>query len=80
MGEKIDMTDTPAEGAPPEFLWGAPAIAKAIGKSEQATRHMIRKRQLPVGKVGGQWVTTRQALLEHVASMSHIIPLAGRKA
>jgi hypothetical protein len=49
-----------------DILWGAPAIAKAIGKSPRATYHMLERGQLPATKIGGQWVMSMVKLLEVV--------------
>jgi hypothetical protein len=43
--------------------WGAPAIAKVINKSTDATEHMLTKGLIDARKVGGRWVSTPRRLL-----------------
>lgn len=39
-----------------ELLWGAAAIAKAIGRTERATFHALEKGELPgARKIAGRW-------------------------
>jgi hypothetical protein len=46
------MTDTTA----PEYIWGAKAIAAAIGRSEKATFAMLERGVIAgARKVGGRW-------------------------
>ncbi|HTM72237.1 MAG TPA: hypothetical protein VL198_03315 [Pseudolabrys sp.] len=56
-------------------IWGAPAIAKIINKSTDATEHMLIKGQLDASKVGGKWVSTPRRLM---ASLSK--PFEARRA
>ena len=44
------------------ILWGASAIAAAIGKSLNATFHLLEKGRLPARKVGRQWSADREVL------------------
>lgn len=53
--------DTPTESSP--FIWGARDIAKAIGKTERATFHMLERGVIPARRVGARWVADRAALL-----------------
>jgi hypothetical protein len=46
-----------------DILWGAPAIAAAIGKSTRATYHLLEHGRLPAKKIGGQWVMSRAAFM-----------------
>jgi hypothetical protein len=40
----------------PRIVWGVPAIAKAINRTERATYHMVERGTLPgARKVGGRW-------------------------
>lgn len=48
-----------------DLLWGAAAIAAAIGKTTRATFHILEQGQIPARKVGNQWVASRKALREH---------------
>lgn len=46
-----------------EVIWGVPAIAKAIGRTDRATYHLLDQGALAgARKVGGRWCITRQAL------------------
>lgn len=45
------------------ILWGAAAIAGAIGQAERATFHMLEGGKLPARKVGRRWVADRDSLL-----------------
>lgn len=46
-----------------DLVWGAEAIAKAIGRSTRSTFHMLDSGELPAKKVGGRWVAERNKLL-----------------
>ena len=46
-----------------DLIWGASAIAKAIGRTDRQTFHMLEKGILPAKKVGGRWVAERGQLL-----------------
>jgi hypothetical protein len=49
----------------PEFLWGADAIAEAIGRTPRQAFHLISTGALrSVQKKGGRWVALRSKLLE----------------
>ncbi|KQU95198.1 hypothetical protein ASC68_18780 [Devosia sp. Root105] len=54
--------DTPTSESSP-IIWGARAIAAAIGKTPRATFHLLERGELPARKVGHQWVADRDALL-----------------
>jgi hypothetical protein len=58
------MTTTIDETTPADVLWGAEAIAKAIGQSERATYHLLANKLLPAKRIGGRWVASRQKLIE----------------
>jgi hypothetical protein len=51
-----------------DLLWGADAIAKAIGRTERMTFHLLEKGEIPAKKVGGRWVASRAKLLEHLTN------------
>jgi hypothetical protein len=51
------------ETTPADVLWGAEAIAKAIGQSERATYHLLANELLPAKRIGGRWVASRRKLL-----------------
>jgi hypothetical protein len=45
-------------------IWGVPAIAKAIGRTERAVYHLLEKGQLPgIQKIGGKWCLNPRAFL-----------------
>lgn len=47
-------------------IWGAAAIAKAIGRSRRQTFHLLNKGELKGAvKRGGRWCITRNALLSN---------------
>ena len=46
-----------------ELLWGTRAIARAIGRTERQTFHLLEKRLLPAKRVGGRWVASRRRLI-----------------
>jgi hypothetical protein len=48
---------------PMDLIWGASEIAKAIGRSQRATFHMLDNGELPAKKVGGRWVAERGQLI-----------------
>ncbi|EPE98445.1 hypothetical protein [Rhizobium grahamii] len=46
-----------------DLIWGAEAIAKAIGKTKRATFHLLENGDLaPARKIGGRWVVDRRLL------------------
>lgn len=45
-----------------DILWGAKAIGEALDIPETKANHLLAKGALPAKKIGGRWVTTRQAL------------------
>ncbi len=49
-----------------DLAWGVDEIAKAIGRTERATFHLLAKGQLPARKVGGRWVASRRKLLSYI--------------
>jgi hypothetical protein len=48
-----------------DLVWGAPAIAKAIGATLRATYHMLEAGKLPARQIGSRWVASRSALAKH---------------
>jgi len=46
-----------------DLIWGADAIARAIGRSARVTFYMLEKGELPAKKVGGRWVIERSKLI-----------------
>jgi hypothetical protein len=57
--QSVNQSDT-------DILWGCAAIARAIGRTERQAFHLCSKGQLPVTKIGGQWVASRRRLLMHL--------------
>jgi hypothetical protein len=61
-----DATNTTATTEPIDLLWGARAIAHAIGRSETQTRWRIRSGAIPTRKVGKQHVASRATVLRTI--------------
>jgi predicted DNA-binding transcriptional regulator AlpA len=39
-----------------QYIWGVPAISKALGRTARATYHMLERGTLPgAKKIGGRW-------------------------
>ena len=45
-------------------LWGVKAIARAIGRGERQTYHLLVNGRLPAKQVGSTWFSTRKAIDE----------------
>ena len=41
-----------------DLVWGIPAIAKEINRTERQTFHLVKCKQIPVGKIGGRHVAS----------------------
>ncbi len=54
------MSTLPSENL--DLIWGAKAIAKALGVTERACYHMLEAGALPARQVGSRWVASRKAL------------------
>lgn len=54
-----------AESNELDLVWEVDAIAKLIKRTNRQTYHMLATGQLPAKKVGGKWVSSRGALLNH---------------
>ena len=48
-----------------DLIWGATAIATAIGKTRRATFHLLERGVIPARKIGNQWVASRRKLQAH---------------
>lgn len=48
-----------------DLIWGAEAIARAIGRTTKQTFHMLEKGSLPARRVGGRWVASRRQLVKY---------------
>jgi hypothetical protein len=46
-----------------DVIWGAAAIAEAIGLTERATYHLLASGLVPAKRIGGRWVASRRKLL-----------------
>jgi hypothetical protein len=46
-----------------DVLWGAEAIADAIGQSTRQTFYMLERGMIPAKKIGKKWCASRRALL-----------------
>jgi hypothetical protein len=65
--EKFTESGTPALApSTDDIIWEVSAIAKAIGRTERQTNHLLAKGKLPARKVGGRWVASRRKLLAAV--------------
>lgn len=52
-----------------DIVWGCKAIAKAIGRTERATFHMLEKGTLPgARKVAGRWCFSPGLFAVHMAA------------
>lgn len=45
-----------------DLCWGAEEIAKEIGRTRQATFHLLSSGEIPAKKVGGRWCASRRKL------------------
>jgi hypothetical protein len=59
-GDSMPQNEPPASL---DLVWGADAIAAAIGRSPRQTFHMLDSGQLPAKKVGNRWVAERGKLI-----------------
>lgn len=59
------MQQAPNDTQPLDLIWGADAIAKAIGRSERQAKHMLAKGDIPGRKTGGRWVASLSKLRQH---------------
>jgi excisionase family DNA binding protein len=47
------------------LVWGADAIAQALGVSRRQAFHLLEKGLIPARKVGAKWCTQREDLRRH---------------
>ena len=47
-----------------DLVWGAPAIAKELGRNTRVAYWLLETGKLPAVKVGKQWVISRRKLRE----------------
>ena len=50
-----------------DLVWGGPAIALQIGRSDRQTYYMLEKGELPAQKVCGTWVASKTKLRTRLA-------------
>jgi hypothetical protein len=50
-----------------QLLWGATAIAAALGLTRRQTFHLLESGAIPARKVGGRWVAERTVLHQYFA-------------
>lgn len=48
------------------LLWGAQEIARFINRPPRAVHHLLESGALPATKVGNRWVSSEEALIEHI--------------
>ena len=46
-----------------DLIWGISAIARAIGRTNRQTYHLLANGELPAKRVGGRWVADRDELV-----------------
>lgn len=46
-----------------DLIWGISAIARAIGRTDRQTYHLLANGELPAKRVGGRWVADRDELI-----------------
>lgn len=52
-----------------DVVWGAPAIAAALGRTERATYHMLESGRVPgAAKVCGRWCLSPAAFLAAITN------------
>lgn len=49
-----------------DIVWGCAAIARVIGRTERQAFYLCSRGELPVRKVGGRWVGSRERLKQHI--------------
>jgi hypothetical protein len=52
---------------PGDLLWGAEAIAAAIGRTPRQTFKLLETGKLPAKKIGRRWFSTKRALARAMA-------------
>jgi hypothetical protein len=69
--DRVETANGSAEPAPSDFLWGAEAIGKVIGRRRWPTYHLLEAGEIKSAKkVGGRWVAARSALLRELGAAS----------
>lgn len=57
------MPEASDQARPLDLIWGAEAIAEAIGRTRRQAFHLLEAGELPgAKKIGGRWVISRRAL------------------
>jgi hypothetical protein len=52
-----------------DLLRGCAEIAAFIGESQRRTFYLLETQQIPCGKQGGSWITSKSALRRHYATL-----------
>jgi len=52
------------------LIWGAAAIAQAIGRTERQTFHLLESGALPARKIGGRWCVHHTTLIDFFTGKS----------
>jgi hypothetical protein len=47
-----------------DVLWGASAIAKAIGRNKRIVFYLLEHGKIPANKIGGRWCISRAQLAD----------------
>jgi hypothetical protein len=55
-----------------DILWGSPAIAEVVGIDVRQVHRLLKAKQLPAKKVGGQWCASRTGLRKFFSSLSNV--------
>jgi hypothetical protein len=56
-----------SNGVETDFLWGAAAIGRGIGRSSRQAYHLLETGQIKSAKrIGGRWVANRPALIREL--------------
>jgi hypothetical protein len=53
-----------------DLIWGAEAIAGALNRKVRPVYYQLERGLIPAGKIGDQWVASRQTLREHFAKLT----------
>jgi hypothetical protein len=57
-------TDSESDVDAADLLWGADAIARAIGRSRRIAYYLLESKLIPARKVGGVWVASRRNIFK----------------
>jgi hypothetical protein len=75
-----DSTEQQA-AAGDDLLWGTAAISAFIGLSLTETQYLIRKKKLPIGRLGPKKLfASRRALRRHLTATTQLIAKESKSA